>query len=91
MANPEEFFKSIFPDLKEYKEQQREYFNFISFVCSFGKVLLAISKDNHIFDQFFLNTDYVFSIERELKINVLNPSFVEYQKTQKGDENIGEI
>jgi len=88
----EEFFKSIFPDLKEYKEQPKKYYNFISFICSFGEVLLAISnKDSHVFDLFFLNPPYIFSIERQLKIQNLNQSFVEYKKTQKGDENIGEI
>lgn len=79
----EEFFRSIFPDLKEYKEHQREYCKFISFVCIFGEILLAISnKDNHIFDLFFLNPPYVFIIERELKIHSLNQQFTEHQKTK---------
>ncbi|MDD4136098.1 MAG: hypothetical protein PHN66_03450 [Candidatus Shapirobacteria bacterium] len=79
----ENFFRSTFPDLEEYKERPREYFRFISFICSFGEILLAISnKDNHIYDLFFLNPPYILNIERQLKIYSLNPFFVEYQKNK---------
>ncbi len=83
MAELEEFFRSIFPDLKKYKEKSRESFRFVSFICSFGEIFLAISnKDNHIYDLFFLNPPYILNIERQLKIYGLNPFFVEYQKNK---------
>ena len=92
MAKLEEFFEEEFPGLSNYKVIQKEFFLFVSFICDLGKIFLAISnKDNHIYDLFFLNPHYIFNIERELKIYSLNPSFVEYKKTQKGDKNIGEI
>jgi len=79
----EEFFKNIFPELKEYKEKQKEYFKFVSFVCSFGDILFAISKDNHIYDLFFLNPPVVVNIEKQLKIHSLNQQFIEYLKDKK--------
>lgn len=80
MADLEKFLKNIFPDLKEYKEQQKKYFKFVSFVCSFGEILLAISnKDNHIYDLSFLNPRVISKIERQLKTYPLkNQKLVEY-------------
>lgn len=83
----EEFFKNIFPDLREYKEKQKKYFKFVSFVCSFGNILFAISKDNHIFDLFFLNPPYVFTIERQLKIYPLNQQFVKFLIKREENSN----
>ncbi|MDD2224891.1 MAG: hypothetical protein PHP97_01895 [Candidatus Shapirobacteria bacterium] len=87
MADLEEFFKNIFPDLKEYKEKQKEHFKFVSFVCSFGDILFAISKDNHIYDLFFLNIPVVINIDRQLKIYPLNQQFVEYLIKREENSN----
>jgi len=90
LADLEKFIKNIFPDLTEYKEKQKEYFKFVSFVCSFGDMLFVLSKDNHIYDLFFLNLPVVINIDRQLKIYPLNQQFTEYLKTKKGDENNGQ-
>ena len=84
MAELEEFFKNIFPDLKEYKERLKEHFLFISFLCGYGKMNFTISnKDNHIYDLYFLDFPIVINIERQLKIHSLNQQFAEYQKIKK--------